>query len=283
MIVFLRGGLGNQIFQISMGLEAGNQDNKTVSFSDLLLEESLFSKNLRWENHAKKLGQQNVLIPRLFAPAVRLVLGAFLLLSRRLRIPIDFGPFLISVEAVTPKNLVGKWLVDAPGMQATTPEMVKDIQELFNETLHQLPEIRQKIGSLHIRLGDYLKLQHIYGPVNTGYIGIACGILESSLSAGEIDRIIIFSDQPELAQELLSEHLNEGLYSMASSYCETDFQELYLMRRSTILFIANSSFSWWAATLAKESSRIYTPWPILGPAQKLPQDFVSENWKRVRA
>lgn len=283
MIVFLRGGLGNQIFQISMGLEAGNQDNKTVSFSDLLLEESLFSKNLRWENHAKKLGQQNVLIPRLFAPAVRLVLGAFLLLSRSLRIPIDFGPFLISVEAVTPKNLVGKWLVDAPGMQATTPEMVKDIQELFNETLHQLPEIRQKIGSLHIRLGDYLKLQHLYGPVNTGYIGIACGILESSLSAGEIDRIIIFSDQPELAQELLSEHLSEGLYSMASSYCETDFQELYLMRRSTILFIANSSFSWWAATLAKESSRIYTPWPILGPAQKLPQDFVSEKWKRVRA
>lgn len=281
MIIFLRGGLGNQLFQISMGIEIEKQLNERVRFSDVLLRRSLLSRDLRWKNYSLELGMDSARTSTFGGFFLRLLLGFFNIAASKSGKLVTMGTLLNPVEAIDLQQVHGKSYVDAPGLEMTSPEMLEDIRSRIVSARDRPIEPLKKFGSLHIRLGDYRALHKIYGSLSLEYVAKACHLLRQSLSNDEIERIVIFSDEPDQAENIVSQYLSPEQFSLSSAYCNSDFQEFVMMTQSSILFITNSSFSWWAAAVAGNTSRIFTPWPLLGPPLRLPQSFVPGHWQRL--
>jgi hypothetical protein len=131
---------------------------------------------------------------------------------------------------------------------------------------------------LHIRLGDYLS-EPAFGTPDFNYYTKGLAKLHSQL--GEI-KVLGFSDQPELAQELLSKVSNAKI-SWVTENGLSSAETLDIMRHGQGYLIANSTFSWWAATLRhNEEAPVYAPSPWF-KAMEEPHCLVPHDWVRLMA
>lgn len=109
--------------------------------------------------------------------------------------------------------------------------------------------------SVHIRRGDYLRQPEalaVHGIVETSFYDRARKVIEG---LHKPDRFVVFSDNPTLAREALS-HWTDTVF-MDNRPQE---QDLALMTLCSHHIIANSSFSWWGATLNKaEAPTVIAP------------------------
>ena len=95
--------------------------------------------------------------------------------------------------------------------------------------------------SLHIRRGDFITNSGNHPPLGLDYY-------EKALSMFESDRqVIIFSDDPEWCNQQKLFESNR----FAISEGNDQFYDMCLMSLCDDFIIANSSFSWWGAWLAK--------------------------------
>ena len=120
--------------------------------------------------------------------------------------------------------------------------------------------------SVHVRRGDYLKLQQVHPVQKDGYYLQAMEFFPD-------DKFIVFSDDPNLAEN--SEFfgsLDNAIFSDLNQY-----QDLNLMSRCKGHIIANSSFSWWGAALG--GGKTVAPKEWFGP-MGYPnwEDVYREDW-----
>ncbi len=111
-------------------------------------------------------------------------------------------------------------------------------------------------GAIHMRLGDYLDIPEFYPQWFEKFYHRAVEIM---LNTHRCSKVIVFSDEPEKAREILSEFGDKVEFTDCD---QTDggVLDLYRMSTATVLAIANSCFSWWAAYLASQTgSRIIAP------------------------
>lgn len=123
-----------------------------------------------------------------------------------------------------------------------------------------------KVISLHIRRGDYLKYTH-HPTMDMDYYQKALSILPDL-------PVLIFSDDIEWcgSQELFS---SDRFYISESNNTAID---LCLQSLCDYHIIANSSFSWWGAWLAK-SEKVIAPKNWFGPPlTHNTKDLYCENW-----
>lgn len=121
--------------------------------------------------------------------------------------------------------------------------------------------------SLHVRRGDYLNYSH--HPIQSNsYYENALKHLDDSLP------VMVFSDDIEWCKE-------QKLFSSDRFIISTDNStgtDLCLMSLCSYHIIANSSFSWWGAWLAK-SKKVIAPSPWFGlPLTHDTKDLYLENW-----
>lgn len=98
---------------------------------------------------------------------------------------------------------------------------------------------------VHIRLGDYKRLQHKHRLVDADFLQRAFSYISP-----EIGRLVIFSDEPDAALSLLKAIPDADHFTIEvdnSSPCDA----LRLMSSMQELIMSCSSFSWWAAYLGK--------------------------------
>lgn len=141
-------------------------------------------------------------------------------------------------------------------------------------------EINEKTLVIHIRRGDYEILKDSFGLLSSNYYKNS---IEVALSHFTPKNIICFSDNISTAKELLAS-LNLDIKFVCKPEREPDASSLYLMSLSGAIVIANSSFSWWAATLnqrkivvaPKDWFRTTVPPNDLMPSQWLrcPSDWI---------
>lgn len=128
--------------------------------------------------------------------------------------------------------------------------------------------------SVHVRLGDYLELQDLYGGICTEeYYIKAIQYMREHL---EQPKFYIFSDDIKLARKILGTHEdmmyidNEG----------DDIRDLQMMSACKHHILANSSFSWWGCWLNRTKGGI-----VVAPKQwnKIddPQDIYQDDWIRI--
>ena len=129
-------------------------------------------------------------------------------------------------------------------------------------------------ASLHVRLGDYREPENVrqFGLLNRRYYEQA---LQLVLESTSIERILLFSDQPEHARHLLP--VDFPIEVLPNIERLSDFEALLLMSLANAVIMANSTFSWWAAFLGNKPCRlVIAPRPWFLSVDR--SDLLLPNW-----
>jgi hypothetical protein len=141
-----------------------------------------------------------------------------------------------------------------------TPE-ISYASSFFNEEFNN-----SSVISLHIRRGDYLKYTH--------HPTLPMSYYENALSQLPDVPVFVFSDDVNWCKQEVS-FRSDRFYISESNSVAID---LYLQSRCSHHIIANSSFSWWGAWLAK-SKKVIAPKQWFGPPlTHNTKDLYCEDW-----
>jgi hypothetical protein len=307
VIISLTGGLGNQLFQLAAGIGVGyeknlylcssfgaprkslNGDTELLSFQ--LPKELNLIKNRQCGKFTGKVAGYILRIGvspkgfesnKYFSRIVKSFAGIPLSFHLRKKVAIvnsvgvGFSPIRLQAKATL---LFGYFQT----FHWTADERVKQIMQglsLKNAAIrikhYELLSSKEKPLIVHVRLGDYLNEKNFGIPSKKYYEDGIRQILELK----KCQSVWLFSDQLHLARNFIPENLkvpiriiDEFQYSPAATF--------EVMRLGYGYVIANSTYSWWAAFLKKNSeSEVIapTPWFIGMPE---PIDLIPPNWQRV--
>jgi hypothetical protein len=294
--LILFGGLGNQLFQYFAGQYLAHKSNAVLRI-DSTFSQLGRSGHLDWIHELALPGNISPLAPMYSWPFaksfVKKNLRDFLVklisnrdrqlkLLRQYESPVvGYDPKL--QDLIPPITLVGnfqtwkyyKALKDeglAPDVSMKTPS------PWFVYTANELDR-RGKVLGIHVRRGDYVGNTDI-GTLSVAYYEDA--LRELSLRGIKWDEVWVFSDDKEIANGEFRNLFvgNKNLKYVYPSNESHSFESLLLMSRCSSLVIANSTFSWWAATLGSPNKNIVSPakWFI---NMEDPQDLYPDNWIQV--
>lgn len=148
----------------------------------------------------------------------------------------------------------------------TLPEKTK--KELNNKYKNLVK--REDTVSVHVRRGDYLRLQHFHCLQTMDYYKRAMAHFPSD------SMFVIFSDDVNWCKEQdLFKNLKNKQFIQ-----DVDYNELYLMSQCRNHIIANSSFSWWGAYMNRHNDKkVICPQNWFGPkGPKDIQDIRPPEW-----
>lgn len=305
--VYLMGGLGNQLFQISAGLYQAHLQNR-----ELLIDETFgnFRKNSLLDPDFRSFMNSNSLFPAfkddkiarigrlvglltrisliektslrrsfLVSP-LRILLSVILSISRRKRIHV-WSSTNIGFESIPTHRhsqfLVGYFQSYRFASEPFVREQLNslsvggtEVDEYANLARLERPLV------VHVRLGDYLQ-ESKFGTLGADYYSRA---LAAFFDVTKHDKIWVFSDEIEKAK-LLIEQKYLGFIRWFPDIDEPPAVTLEKMRLGHAYILANSSFSWWGAFLSKIPNAptiAPTPWFTGLPE---PKDLIPTNWKRL--
>lgn len=256
IIIQLKGGLGNQMFQYAL-YRALKKKGKTVKIDDVtgfvndkLREPVLQGYGIDYERATKDeviaLTDSKMDI---FSRIRRKLTG-----RKTFRIDEESGRFDPNILELENAYLVGYWQSEKYFADEAVQNEIKEAfekrpQELMNDTvswtLLQQIECCESV-SLHVRRTDYVDAEHIQ----------IHNICSEKYYKNAIDKIrkeypnamfFIFTDDKEWCKK----HFKGRCFSVVEleEGPKTDIAEMMLMSKCKHHIIANSSFSWWAAWL----------------------------------
>ena len=255
IIVKLRGGLGNQMFQYAAGraLALRHQTN-------LKLDRSIYSqKLLRW----------------LKGDTLR-------------HYALDVFNLQVEFTVRRQMNRGDVYLDD----YWQSEDYFKDIEKIIHQdfTFKKSPEgLNKKLAkqiaqtasvSIHIRRGDYVtsrRTNRFHGTCSPDYYHRCVELIEDKISN---PHFFIFGDDIKWAKENLE--INHPIIFVEHNYgSENYFEDMRLMSLCRHNIIANSSFSWWGAWLNENSNKM-----VLAPqkwfkAKINDRGIVPQSWTRV--
>ncbi len=147
----------------------------------------------------------------------------------------------------------------------------------FREESHLLE--RERPIALHVRLGDYRMHAPTYGALGPDYYSRAVAWTRRYTGARPV---WLFSDEPSAAAEILDAAAFD-FRVVRSPAGESPASSLMLMAGASAVVGANSSFSWWAAYLGSPRFRpVVFPSPHFasGPFNE-PTDYYPSTWQRL--
>jgi hypothetical protein len=306
--IFLTGGLGNQLFQLAAGLSRENSqvvlDCKLGSprVNDLDIPDILdfqLPEHVRPDYRPNK----NLLIPKLSGlllrrgvqlrdtasrkrldKVIRSVLGAILYFRCESRVKViqasDNGFF--QMDPISQSEFFIGYFQSYRWTSIPNVEHQLKSLSLINPSPELLSFIRSNENTnsvmVHVRLGDY-KEQENFGIPSIKYYESALNSVASSL---EIDRILLFSNEPELALSYIPAKFHP-LIVMVPSFGGSSAETLEAMRHAKNYIIGNSSLSWWGARLSyTKDSKVIAPNPWFVSAAE-PTDLIQPDWIRIDA
>lgn len=147
--------------------------------------------------------------------------------------------------------------------------------------LHETRERLSALGdwiAVHVRRGTYLEVP-IMGLVQDDYYSRAVPLVEEL--TGEKLPLVLFSDSPELAAEMMSKFKERTIVLTTPKHVQP-IDVLQVMRDASHLVIANSTFSWWAAYLMNSRGRyVIAPRPWLDDWRFNERDLLLPDWITV--
>ena len=298
-----RGGIGNQLFQLSFAvlaqeslggslIIAGPKDSKdndpnfrnnNLAFLNMARNpKTKFSTNGWSPNPIETLvhtfHDANLKLPMVRAPFSD---RAFLFDSAR-------PEHIERVKKMGVKRLVlsGYWITPlyADKVLNANPEAFK-IEGLVPRRLGILEQYTGDENSvaIHIRRGDYLSphLLKSYGILTPEFFIKAIDSFLRDRTPSKV-RLFFFSDDMDWVRSQVLTRLNPEVESflVMQQRGEEAVHHLHLMSQFTNLIISNSTFSWWATRLGPKKRLVISPddW-----GQRLPKALISPEWKLMQA
>lgn len=275
IIVNLKGGLGNQMFQYALGraLSIKNNDelaldintlNKASSIGNIpraygLAHFSIYAR-LATDAEIASLKPQPSLLVKIKNKVHNRLLGD-LTVCYDSRILSQTGDIYLDGYWQSPRYFEAIRDVLLKDLQLTSP-----LSSTATTFLKQIQESNSV--SLHVRRGDYVKNPTIakeFGVCSLQYYKSAIATLCKHEEEPEEGRtFFIFSDDINWVIENLTESLPINAKAvMVTGANLKDTEELMLMSKCQHNIIANSSFSWWSAWLNQNPDKLViapTPW-----------------------
>jgi hypothetical protein len=304
--IFLTGGLGNQLFQMSSAVHFANSRTIEIDLVNLkprenskgnaellslnlpssidLLEKkygTLISKvigyNLR-SGYSPRSFEKNLLFRILRNSLTCLVLFFFLRVPFFVRVSRNLGNDAKFHSGSKNEILIGYFQTESVAKEI---RYIKDslfqgvCEDLYQEYLRLSQEEQPLL--VHVRLGDYLAEQS-FGILSPEYYRTS---ITSLWKSGFYKKIWLFSDQPNDAITRIPEELRDKIRLVGSENLESA-ETLRIMTVCKGFVIANSTFSWWAAYLRNEiNSPVLAPEPWFAGLPE-PADLIPVEWKRFK-
>jgi hypothetical protein len=303
--VLLKGGLGNQLFQIAAGIYSSK--GQTVHlFSRFTLPretngraDSLFFKlppevseisteSTRFERRVLALNLKLALLQNeriklvLFRKMVEIASDLIFSLRFKSYTKVFSGTGVGFCEInVKPKNtlLNGYFQAHQYPCEVETYKKMQSIQ-ISNQSQHLKDWIDLAIVErpvmVHLRLSDY-KLEKGIGVLPSKYYDKALMQIQKTAQSR---KIWIFSDEPAAVDRFVKPPIDYGIRVIGDNGLNPA-ETLELMRHGSAYVIANSTFSWWAAFLSYEKgcpTIMPAPWFQNMPS---PEGIKPENWIEI--
>jgi Glycosyl transferase family 11 len=143
------------------------------------------------------------------------------------------------------------------------------------EELRLLSELENPLV-VHVRLGDYKQEANI-GLLDENYYKRA---LKLAWKEKEFKKIWVFSDEIELAKSFIPWEYHDFV-RWIQDVDNSPALTFEAMRLGHAYVIANSTFSWWAAAISRNSpSEIYCPKPWYS-GDNSPEGIIPDNWHTI--
>lgn len=152
----------------------------------------------------------------------------------------------------------------------------KEVKQLFHRLISE--KTKKGVAGIHIRMGDYLKLDWRYKSPNKDFIEKALAQLSP-----HIKRLMVFSDEIDKAVELIKSCKGSERFTITPSngMCEVDeIYDIYFMTACEELIMSCSSFSWWAAYLG-EHKKVIVDKKWYNDDGLIDKDIYEDNWIKI--
>ena len=290
--VFLRGGLGNQLFQYAAGLYLSRkQGEELVLRGDLLpLYPDAVANVSRWPVQITDFSSEGSIVSRSNQPPgatstyskimqMRRMLGdRFETVMRRLG-------YLVG-DTVNPGDFSKLNRIRVIDSYCASVQPASDLGDELRSQLLDLRRPSQEFSDLiyesraempinvHLRLGDYRYLTNFYGSEDFGVLSeVVSDIRKSSDSP-----VWLFTDSPgdfskETAKKLTVTRV------VGPRNLTTPIENLVALSSGSHLVCANSTFSWWAAFLKGPNGLVHYPRPKHSLLNIFSGEMVMAGWE----
>jgi len=253
IIVRLRGGLGNQLFQYAAGLALSIKHQTTLKLDPYTYSIHKYRKfELDNFNTKFQIADQN---------EINRCVGRF----NFLRLANKLNHYMFSKKAFAQPHyhylenffdlpndiyISGYWQSERyfKNIQTVILEQYTFKIQPDDQNLEYIEQFNQcNSVSIHVRMGDYLsmkKYNSFFGGLDDSYYKKAIKLIEEKM---ETPVFYIFSDNVAACKERFDPWLNARYIDHNSG--DKSYLDLILMSRCKNQIIANSTFSWWAAWL----------------------------------
>jgi hypothetical protein len=279
IVVRLRGGLGNQLFQYACGRALALRNG-----APLKLDLIQYRDRSCAERRPYLLGRFRIAASEAGALELKLAHGGriaraatALAPSRRFRMFSEEGLRFQPEVAAARGNayLIGYWQCEryfADCADAVRSECALR-SEPMGENLRLLREIEEcEAVSVHVRRGDFLT-EPGFHPCGLEYYRSAAERIATAVRA---PRYYVFSDDPAWTKEHFT--LQPAVF-VSHNGVDRPEEDLRLMRRCKHHIMANSTFSWWAAWLCEQPRKIViAPRRWFADSARDASDIVPEGW-----
>lgn len=298
-IVYLSGGLGNQLFQLASGMQL-NSKTLTVNISQIRGRFELYEfLNYLANKRGIQIDVETATPTRFFIAAHN-----YILKSTRWkksvwfkRLPIYFASFVMRLRSpsgsskfVTDYSRIGNsqgrvennaqiHLVGYFQTQEVAKEISKELEDYLDSILLETDKKKGKqdsIAIVHVRRGDYSSEEKI-GMLSLLYFKSA--IIDVASAHKNLD-VKLFSNGDLDLGKLATSSKIQGI-SLVDSDLAVDL--LNRMRDGRIFIISNSTLSWWAAYLcANPNKLVFYPDPWFRNLPR-PVNLCPETWEAFPA
>ena len=295
--VFLRGGLGNQMFQYALGLHLARRNNTGLQIDTVFLNDRLPRSQFTYRTYdldifdikpkftALSKISGTISFPGLWLGLDLGLMGAQDVFGFRKMVIEDeregyvFDPNVL--QAGSNVLLYGRW-----ASEKYFREIADEVQSAFRFSRPlggEAKKLAVKIDacnsiSLHVRRGDYLlpKYAKTYGSTDLAYYERAVHYMLAHVPDA---RLFVISDDPAWSAENLKFSIPATYLDYASAGPKNIFH-MELMSRCKHHIIMNSSFSWWGAWLNRNPGKIVVA-PKIWDIGKDSSDATPESWARL--
>jgi len=138
---------------------------------------------------------------------------------------------------------------------------------------------KKKFTSMHVRRGDYVNFSGTYGLLSVNYYQDAIWNLSQQ---NHLYQLHIFSDDIKAAREMLKNSVPEDVVWIDPPSESNPVESLMLMSLASSNIIANSTYSWWGATLNRSKHAVIAPMKWFR-SMKDPELLYPPEWKLIES
>lgn len=305
LVIYFQGGIGNQLFQFSMGYILSKKNNMKLKFC----VEGYKNSERRFElNNFAKIKKFNFFLiknPSIKIKILRFILRKFVSLLGKInkkdklfnifngqdkifypyqRID-EISPFTFNSHILKNKIKKNSTIIGYYQSEKYFLDYRKEILKILkfpNNNSEQFKSHLEKINksnsvAIHFRRGDYLskELKNTHNVLSFDYYQRSIDLIKKKLKK---PNFFIFTDDMSYIKN--TNFIKKNKCFLINT--ESSYQDLHLMSKCKHFIIANSSFSWWGAWLSLNKKKIVCAPNIWTKTNISTNDLIPKNWIKIK-